>query len=1195
MQSPFAIFRKNAKVMTIVLTGLAMFAFVILGSIDQMPELFAPVMGFVVGAALFWALSGKSGVEGGAIAGVGGIIGILLMVFIAPKFFGPKPEFVLNGKKITATEVNQLVNQRKMANQFIRLASTAVREQAEKDPVKIATLNRPPFFRYYDQSEIRKDVMIGYVLNIKADEMGVTISNDVVTDFINKEVTTNLLSKKLLVQVLRKLRISEKQLYDHLRRELRARFVLRMLSPPVNSITPVMPEELWEMFKKIEITQAMDIVPFEVESFVDTSQNPEEGKLEEFFNKYKDRMPNITRIGTFAPGEPGFKQPRRIQIGYFKADNREIEEEIRKKLEKEIIPKKEIEELKKNLQTRLLLFKAGTPGRIDRREIDQFEAKEQLAENQASTDLLIKMLSSPKPVKRLDYLVQEYYEREKEFRYKTFAPPKQNVIPSEKGLPDGDKTKLGKESEKEDDKKKEPKKEEKTTPLPPAPETNPETETKKENETKKEVDPKKTPLEKPSSKTGEKKETSLKQTEQTIKFVSFLKDEKKPLPTKEEPAKEPAEGEKKEKESKKKETSAPDTIPSAAGTPSEKEKKTDSEKEEKDPPKYRPLDKELKGEIEETIIEQQAQKAVEEQTQKAFEYMSEVRDKYFADVNRARMAALDKKDVEDEKNPQDKKASPEQEKEDVSKPGLTNEERLKLMKEYASQHLLEYVELEPLSGKELKDLAKEDQEISKEELLSRKLNHKKYLIGSAIELSSRRTVIDALFSQRILRLYSAGKAYDFKNGKQFSYWAMDDIATHTPQFSDAGIKKKVLKAWRITQAIPVANKRAKEISQKIQEGKLFTALIDFSMDELREELLSRGMKKELQGQEMLDWLKKTIDDHQDAISDIGIDTEKSTDKDKSEKENPKKEEPVKKATEKETDKKTDVKKTTPEKKEKKPAQDETENKKEKTSAINNLSPLQNVTYQEEKPSDKKVEKKDIEKTDTKKEDVKKDNKNENLKPKVQKPDAGSEKKTLPVKKKPKKKIEVDHELIELNLFLDAIYYSTDIDKPRFELNNSIKAIELLDWLVDRIDKPKGDSAKKEQLKKIQTELSLTGKKGSPLLSFKYAGSFSWVQQGRNGLALSKPVGIEKAGNDFMEYVFEKLKNGETGVIANSDHSITYVVTVRNRVDASKEKFMKDANDLQSFQSPFSRMIFTQQQNLQGAWFAKLMKEYGLNL
>ena len=44
MQSPFEIFRKHQKMLTVVLTGLAMFAFVILGAVPD-PSAMPPVLG----------------------------------------------------------------------------------------------------------------------------------------------------------------------------------------------------------------------------------------------------------------------------------------------------------------------------------------------------------------------------------------------------------------------------------------------------------------------------------------------------------------------------------------------------------------------------------------------------------------------------------------------------------------------------------------------------------------------------------------------------------------------------------------------------------------------------------------------------------------------------------------------------------------------------------------------------------------------------------------------------------------------------------------------------------------------------------------------------------------------------------------------------------------------------------------------
>ena len=557
--------------------------------------------------------------------------------------------------------------------------------------------------------------------------------------------------------------------------------------------------------------------------------------------------------------------------------------------------------------------------------------------------------------------------------------------------------------------------------------------------------------------------------------------------------------------------------------------------------------------------------------------MNQMRRDSFAEVNKS----IDAPDKDKQKDGKVKKQPPYQGK-------LTDAERLKTLQQYASEHKLKYIELKHFSGRELNDLAQEAQEVTGEEIEAGKLDSDKHLIGLAREdRQDRRFLLDVLYGPQPLLLYTSIKAIDTKNGKRYVCWALDNVPQHTPEFKEAGVEEEVLKAWRLVQAAPLATERAEEISKLIQENKLFTPLVDLAVAELRVELLARGMKKEVQGQDMLDWLDDKLKAHQNAISDIGDDPPETEDK-------PKKEDPKKKT---EKDKKEPAPpKVAPKKKEEgKKDKKKTEDAKKKTSLNSNASSLKFVTFlQDKKEETKKKEEKG------KKEPAKE------TKPTPK--NSGSKKPTEKTKKKPtKKKTEPDEKLLELQLLYDSIVYRIDLDNPHFVLNDTTKVEEILDWLTSRIDTPKGDASKKQQLEKVRTGLTLQGKPKSDLLQFNYAGSFSWLQlvprQSRQGgmqLFLSSPVSIEKPDNDFMKYVFEDLNNEETGTVANSDRTVTYVVTIHDRTPSNEQQrmqmsdqFMSDGKIFQTPASRFTGMMVQEQRNLNSAWIASLVKEYNL--
>ena len=56
MASPFSLFRRHQKVLMVVLTGLAMFAFIVMDALSRMEDssAFIPLVTASVGAAAFW-------------------------------------------------------------------------------------------------------------------------------------------------------------------------------------------------------------------------------------------------------------------------------------------------------------------------------------------------------------------------------------------------------------------------------------------------------------------------------------------------------------------------------------------------------------------------------------------------------------------------------------------------------------------------------------------------------------------------------------------------------------------------------------------------------------------------------------------------------------------------------------------------------------------------------------------------------------------------------------------------------------------------------------------------------------------------------------------------------------------------------------------------------------------------------------
>ena len=108
MKSPFAIFRKHQKVLMVVLTGLAMFAFVVMDSVRaDSSGATLPILCGVAGMAIFGFFGWRRGeaVTFGAVGiAVGVVVGVFLMLH---RQFRPEGPRQTDAGNITHTELQQ--------------------------------------------------------------------------------------------------------------------------------------------------------------------------------------------------------------------------------------------------------------------------------------------------------------------------------------------------------------------------------------------------------------------------------------------------------------------------------------------------------------------------------------------------------------------------------------------------------------------------------------------------------------------------------------------------------------------------------------------------------------------------------------------------------------------------------------------------------------------------------------------------------------------------------------------------------------------------------------------------------------------------------------------------------------------------------------------------------------------------------
>ena len=142
------------------------------------------------------------------------------------------------------------------------------------------------------------------------------------------------------------------------------------------------------------------------------------------------------------------------------------------------------------------------------------------------------------------------------------------------------------------------------------------------------------------------------------------------------------------------------------------------------------------------------------------------------------------------------------------------------------------------------------------------------------------------------------------------------------------------------------------------------------------------------------------------------------------------------------------------------------------------------------------------------------------------------------------------------------------------------------------------------LRETLAKQTVTGAKGSVPVSARETPEFTWMRESstpsmnpfgpRPPPQISEPVFIEKAGNAFMEVVFDQLaKPNDVGVAPNGDKSIFYVVKLLERTPATRESFLKTPLFGQGgfFATPYEQLARQEQGTLINAFDQRLETRY----
>jgi hypothetical protein len=155
-----------------------------------------------------------------------------------------------------------------------------------------------------------EDVVNNWLKSKRAEEIGMVISDQTINGFLQL-ITAGKLAASDISTIIRQQGLNDHQFFDIIRDELRALEITQLFKFSLEGVTPA---ERWEYFCQIRKQASVELIPVEVEQFLDQVNAPSEEELKALFEKDKDKLPNPS-----SP-EPGFRIPHKIDVQYFKAE-----------------------------------------------------------------------------------------------------------------------------------------------------------------------------------------------------------------------------------------------------------------------------------------------------------------------------------------------------------------------------------------------------------------------------------------------------------------------------------------------------------------------------------------------------------------------------------------------------------------------------------------------------------------------------------------------------------------------------------------------------------------------------------------------------------------------------------------------------------------------------------------------------------
>lgn len=278
MASPFNFFRRNQRSMMVVLVILAMIVFT-LESVFSSRDSHFVILGALVGG-LFLALAGIG--QGKWIQyGIGGALLGALCGWILPDWISAsRPGAMAINSAIGVFDeerIAKLLRNRTTADQFLY--------QAREEAYGKGMARFFPGFGFNHQSD-REDTIFAELMRVEAGDLGIVVTDEMVTNYIN-EATGNKLTSKAFAAVRGGLiyegqKINDEKLFDILREEVKAQLAYSMLQPQLNSMPPG-PDVYYSTFRRLNVSQRLNTAAIEVDAFLSKVPEPSDADVNTLF------------------------------------------------------------------------------------------------------------------------------------------------------------------------------------------------------------------------------------------------------------------------------------------------------------------------------------------------------------------------------------------------------------------------------------------------------------------------------------------------------------------------------------------------------------------------------------------------------------------------------------------------------------------------------------------------------------------------------------------------------------------------------------------------------------------------------------------------------------------------------------------------------------------------------------------------